>query len=368
MARDTLPRMRESALALFSERWYDTVSVAEICRRAGVSNGVFYRYYRGKEELFRSLVDEFLDRFAADLRAVDGGTLPERIQNFIVVVTGAARQYAGQVTMFREGQYRDQSYEDRLRAVYIETVERLYERRVSEVEYLYLLSGVRFLSTRSLYDDIAIEMNLVRDLLLNGVFPDKPARVRLFPPPEPAPVGGIGARERLVEAGIELIGEHGFYTVQVTDIVRRAGYSVGTFYNHFESKESFLGSIVEEIGHRTRRYLARHVPTTGPRWSQEVAGMWLFLSYFGHHREYYEIVREAEFVVPESVREYYNAFESGYCENLSDHSPASRKVVANFLMGVSHYLGIEIIFAGRIGDAGTAVRELGRLLRTGIPE
>lgn len=368
MARDTLPRIRESALALFSERWYDTVSVAEICRRAGVSNGVYYRYYRSKEELFRSLVDEFLDRFAADLRAVGGATLSERVYNFIDAVTGAARRYAGQVTMFREGQYRDRHYEDRLRAVYIETVERLYGRRISEVEYLYLLAGLRFLATRSLYYDIAIDIDLIRDLLLGGVFPDQSAPVELSPPPEPAPAGRSGARDRLVGAGIELIGKQGFYAVQVSDIVRHAGYSVGTFYNHFESKESFLGTIVEEIGHRTRRYLARHVPTTGPRWSQEVTGIWLFLSYFGHHREYYEIVREAEFVIPESVGQYYNAFESGYCENLADHPVADRQVVANFLMGVSHYLGIEIIFAGRIEDAAGAVRELGQLLMTGIPE
>ena len=95
--------------------------------------------------------------------------------------------------------------------------------------------------------------------------------------------------------------------------------------------------------------------------------MWSFLSYFRRHPEYYEIVREAEFVVPERVRQYYNAFERGYCENLSDHPVANRQLVANFLMGVSHYLGIEIIFAGRIPDDAAAVRELGNLLQTGIP-
>jgi AcrR family transcriptional regulator len=368
MARDTLPRIRESALELFSERWFGAVSVAEICRRAEVSNGVFYRYYRTKDELFASLVDDFLDKFATDLRAVGGSTLPERVQNFIVVVTGAARRYAGQVTMFREGQYRDRHYEDTLRSLYIETLEGLYGRSVSEVEYLYLISGIRFLATRSLYHDIAIDTAMVRDLIVGGIFPDSPAEIQLSPLPGPEPMGQTGAAARLAEAGMELMGKDGFHPVQVADVVRHAGYSVGTFYKHYESKEAFLGFIVDEIGHRTRRYLAEHVPMTGPRWSQEVLGMWSFLNYFSRHPVYYQIVREAEFVVPERVRQYYNAFESGYCENLPDHAVANRPVVANFLMGISHYLGIEILFAERITDAEAVVRQLGRLLTTGIPE
>jgi len=54
VARDTLPRLQSAGLGLFSEQWYEIVSVAEICRRAGVSNGAFYRYFPGKEELNRS--------------------------------------------------------------------------------------------------------------------------------------------------------------------------------------------------------------------------------------------------------------------------------------------------------------------------
>jgi len=44
----TKDRLIESALESFSERWYETVSVAEICRNANLSNGVFYRYFKDK--------------------------------------------------------------------------------------------------------------------------------------------------------------------------------------------------------------------------------------------------------------------------------------------------------------------------------
>ena len=37
-----------AALRLFARKWFAVVSVAEICREAGVSNGLFYRYFRSK--------------------------------------------------------------------------------------------------------------------------------------------------------------------------------------------------------------------------------------------------------------------------------------------------------------------------------
>ena len=38
----------KSAIELFSKNWYETVSVAEICRHAELSNGVFYNYFNFK--------------------------------------------------------------------------------------------------------------------------------------------------------------------------------------------------------------------------------------------------------------------------------------------------------------------------------
>ena len=345
MARDTLPRIRRAALDLFGSRWFDTVSVAEICRRASVSNGVFYRYYRSKAELFSSLLDEFLERFEADLRTV-----------------------SGQVSMFREGQYRHPEYEQRLRRVYIETLERVYQREVTEVEYLYLLSGLRFLATRSLYDRVNWDLETLADVLMRGVFPGAAEPVRLEalpPPPEFLPESSL---ERLTEAGIRLFGTQGFHPVQVADIVREAGLSVGTFYNCFESKEAFLAHMVDSIGRRTRRYLSEHLPRDVSRWQLEVRGMWTFLAYFGRHPEYYEIVREAEFVRPVAVRDYYRAFEEGYCENLQEIPEEHRSAIANVLMGISHYLGIEVLFSKGVADARKTVHKLGALLASGVPE
>jgi AcrR family transcriptional regulator len=51
-------RLLESAKTLFSQRGYYATSVEEIVASAGLSKGAFYFYFKSKEELFKSLVEE----------------------------------------------------------------------------------------------------------------------------------------------------------------------------------------------------------------------------------------------------------------------------------------------------------------------
>lgn len=366
MARDTLPRLRSAGLRLFSEQWYDAVSVAEICRRAGVSNGAFYRYFPGKQELFFGLLEDFLATLECDLAGVTGDSHRERLRSFVQVVAGAARRYAAEVNVFREGQYRFPQFEERIRGLYVKTAQDIYGRPISEVEYIYLLSGLRFVATRSLLSGLEVDEELVVELLSGGVFEATDEAITLSTPPEPPAPGGESPHDRLLHEAVALIGERGFYAVQVVDIARTAGYSVGTFYNHFSGKDAFLAELVLDIGRRTRHFLREHQRSDESRWLQEVHGIWNFLHFFSRHPEYYEIVREAEFVVPDSVREYYKAFERGYLPTLSTVPPDQRATVANFLMGISHYLGIEVLFQRRVGHVSEAVRELGQLLTHGL--
>ena len=42
----------EAALAEFGERGYAAASVDGVCARGGISKGLMYHYYKGKDELF----------------------------------------------------------------------------------------------------------------------------------------------------------------------------------------------------------------------------------------------------------------------------------------------------------------------------
>ena len=369
MAKDTRRKLISSALFLFSEQWYETVSIAEICRNAGLSNGVFYRYFKDKKALFLEIVFEFIEKFEADLSIVGRkGSIRANLVEFLIITVGVARRYGREVSVFREGQYRFLDLEKRLRDMYMSALRRVFNRTLSEAEYLYAMGGVRFLATRNIYDAVDVDEEFLADIILKGVFnggglPDAPDPGVLeaaldFGDASPTHV-------KLAEAGMALFGERGYYDVGVSEICLTAGLSVGTFYQHFATKDEFLDYLVRVIGHSVRYFLSK-VDLSGDRLHREVMGMAYFVRYFAARPGFYSIVRQAEFVTESWVRDYYNRFESGYRRNLNITDEKKACTTANFLMGLSHYLGIEVIFSDRVADLNKILATLGKFLRNGI--
>jgi AcrR family transcriptional regulator len=72
------------------------------------------------------------------------------------------------------------------------------------------------------------------------------------------------ARERLLESAKILFSQKGYYATSVEDIVESAGFSKGTFYFYFKSKEELFKSLVEEmhlnIVKRLEVFLERDLP------------------------------------------------------------------------------------------------------------
>jgi len=72
------------------------------------------------------------------------------------------------------------------------------------------------------------------------------------------------ARERLLESAKRLFSQRGYYATSVEDIVESAGFSKGTFYFYFKSKEELFKSLVEEmhlsIVKRLESFLERDLP------------------------------------------------------------------------------------------------------------
>jgi AcrR family transcriptional regulator len=61
----TRNRVLEAAELVFGEKGYYGASVTEITRAAGVAQGTFYLYFRGKKEIFLDLVDDLGRRLAS---------------------------------------------------------------------------------------------------------------------------------------------------------------------------------------------------------------------------------------------------------------------------------------------------------------
>lgn len=373
----TKEKLLEAAISLFASRWYLSVSVAEICRAAGVSNGIFYRYFPNKETLVRHILENVIDRVAKDLEAVSGPDIPARVASMTEIIVRFSADHPDLITVFREGQYRYFEYEHRLTAMYQQVLARVTGRPASTAEYLVALGGLRFAAVRSALQDSSISIPALSDIVSKGVFPGLSwdgERVFSITVNPPAISFGESSRERLMKAGKQLFGERGFHSVNIHEITDAAGLSVGTFYKYFESKESFFKEQITSVGHEVRRFIASHLSPGLNRLETEMQGIFLFGIYLGLDPWCYNIAREGEFVSLSTVKDYYDSFRHGYLK-MGDEGfnpvavasdPAYMDSAIEFLMGISHYYGLEVAFDKSPHNARAVIEGIGDHLIHGL--
>jgi AcrR family transcriptional regulator len=378
---DTEERLVTAAVRLFSQKWYGTVSVAEICRGAGVSNGLFYRYFEGKEVLFKLILGRVLDQVSLDLEGVAGATPRERLRNLLCVIIGFTRDHADLISVFREGQYRYFEYERRLTAIYIRALGSALGREVGLAEYLFALGGTRFCAITWTYNNLPVKEEAICSLVEGGLF-----RGQGF---DPAKVFGgsatplsitleEGARQRLLRSGRRLFGEKGFFETNIYEVASGAELSVGAFYAHFASKEAFYAELIAQAGHDVRGFISKNLTVSGAgelnALEFELRGLWLWLVYLSLDKHCYNIVREAEFILPEVVHAYYGAFAAGYRKRGPGHAipvaarSLDQETSINYLMGLAHFFGIETAFDPSPKNARSLVETIGGYLARGLSD
>ena len=370
---DTRTRLITSAIGLFSRKWYGTVSVAEICREAGLSNGVFYRYFEDKVELIRAILESTHEMIASAIGVIDDDAGQVRLARFVDILLRFSAEHPDLISVFREGQYRFVEYERRLEETYERGLGRALGREVGPAENTFALGGIRFCAIRAALEGVAIDPASVLAMVRTGLFPGLTVAPDLVfaGPVRPLPMGiDEGSREALFRAGKRLFGEKGFFETNIHEITDSAGLSVGAFYTHFASKDEFYAELIRRSGRDIRRFISSNLGTGLNRLETEMRGMWLFSLYLQSDRNCYNIVREAEFVLPAEVIAYYGSFVEGYRK----HSLVAGGLAASidegtaieFLLGINHYLGIQSAFTDTYGNLRAKVETLGRYLQSGL--
>ncbi|WP_296595108.1 TetR/AcrR family transcriptional regulator [Phenylobacterium sp.] len=64
-------------------------------------------------------------------------------------------------------------------------------------------------------------------------------------------------RDRLLKAGERAFAANGFWQTHITDIAKRAGCSVGSFYRRFEDKEAFFLALQSDMAARAEANIAK---------------------------------------------------------------------------------------------------------------
>lgn len=64
-------------------------------------------------------------------------------------------------------------------------------------------------------------------------------------------------REDLIRAGLDLFHRHGIHLVGLDRILQKAGVTKTTFYNYFESKETFACAVIDRFGEELHARIVR---------------------------------------------------------------------------------------------------------------
>jgi len=160
---------------------------------------------------------------------------------------------------------------------------------------------------------------------------------------------GVETRTRLIEAAEEVFAELGYHEASIVKITEAAGVAQGTFYLYFASKQEIFEELVRDLNRRVRHAMAAGAEQGRTRAEAELLGFTGYFEFAAQHGALYRIIRQAEFVSPETLHEHYQAIASGYIAALGsamDRGEVERmdpEVLAWALMGMGELLGMRWI-------------------------
>ena len=193
----------------------------------------------------------------------------------------------------------------------------------------------------------------------------------------PATGPGSEKYQRILDAAVEVIAEHGYFNSPVSSIAKRAGVADGTIYLYFKSKDEVLRTAIDTTFEKFYKQVAEAFQTLhGPREQLEyIAQVHLessavnrsmavlmqtemrqsakFIAEFSHHHlvKYIQVVREV-------VRRGQQ--EGIFRQDVSDG------VVAHCMFGAIDELLSSAVFTGRVYDAKQTARQVMDVLLNGI--
>ncbi|KRA23667.1 TetR family transcriptional regulator [Microbacterium sp. Root61] len=161
---------------------------------------------------------------------------------------------------------------------------------------------------------------------------------------------GEATRLRLLEAAEAVFADQGYHEASIVKITERAGIGLGTFYLYFDSKQSIFEALVIDLNRRVRHSMTAAMAGATSRLEAERAGFEGFFQFTAAHPALYRVVREAEFVSPETLRLHYTRIVEGYEAGLRAAQAVgdvdehlSPEVAAWALMGMGELIGMRFL-------------------------
>ncbi|MFA5988176.1 MAG: TetR/AcrR family transcriptional regulator [Sphingomonas sp.] len=178
-------------------------------------------------------------------------------------------------------------------------------------------------------------------------------------------------RAILDAAAIEF-GERGFHETSISEITRRAGVALGSFYTYFDSKDAVFRALVRDMSNQVRDHVAPKIRAATDQINAERAGLLGFIEFVRGHKEIYRIIDEAEFVDPDSFRAHYTISADRIAQRLSAAAErgevrgADVEIHAWAIMGMNVFLGLRYGVWAEDAAPEQVADAVARLLSQGI--
>jgi AcrR family transcriptional regulator len=276
---DTQRRIFAAALEVFGELGFSRARVELITQRAGCSRPAYYQYFSSKDDVFWALAGQLGQEIVQLATAVPGVTpdaaglahLAEWIGEFMDLHEAWAPIFASFQAASRGHPHRAQ----RSGAVSDQTGLALLHAFGAPAHSRQgtLMTGLVAVLIRCSFFAEQTPSGMSRQPLAVGVAtlmhrifagpivgvnvlptpPGPPGRTPSTPTPSlatPAPDRplarrGARTRDRLLEAGAQVLPARGYHDARVDDVVEAAGVSHGTFYRYFTNKDDFFEVLAE---------------------------------------------------------------------------------------------------------------------------
>ena len=180
---------------------------------------------------------------------------------------------------------------------------------------------------------------------------------------------GERTRHKLLEAAERIFAELGYHDASIVKITEAAGVGQGTFYLYFASKREVFDEVVLDLNVRVRHAMTEAAEGGTTRAQRELLGFGAFFRFTADHPALYRIIRQAEFVSPETLVTHYDRLMRPYAAGLQGAMEAGEvaqgdpEVLAWSLMGIGELVGMRwILWNGEREMPEEVFDELARII------
>ena len=374
MKKSRKEKIIESAIILFSTKKYEFVSIVEICKLAEVSNGIFYSYFKNKTELFCFLLQETSTRIHHYFNQIQGNIIFERLKSFIEINISLTKKEFQLIRVYREGQYKFLEHEKKLKEVYHEALNKIYERTLNEYEYFFLISGIRYINIYYTSRNIEVDTTFLTKILMYGL--SEPLKTTILELEESSfylrvPFNSSNIRCTFLNSGLEILKTTPFSSFRIQDLAQKVNLSIGTFYNYFENKEEFLKIILFRIRKQIFHFLEDNYRPNKTALDNFLIFLYLLFEYYKDSPFKYTLNREIELIYPEVYKQFLEEEVNFYVNHLLSDllmNKQKKQLVAVLLLGYCHYMGINFFYTHNFSDRNFFLESLISFLQNGLED